>query len=603
MTEPLDCPVCLEMMRGPVTYKCGHTVCWSCHVNMTPVTDSFSPNMIRCPQCRTMVCKNSTVNFLLDAILRGSIRLEYGSDGKVTRAYTVPGVEQPVYQRPAEPQRAASPPRRPQIARVLFGGTRMFSSGQFQSPDASSSAQTSQQSRLTVSVNGVPFVSPFSRPASPETHSAMAQQQQQAGANVAPVETLTTSSRHHYQPPRQRPQQQQNPFDNNNMATFRIMYSECALPGMGHTGTSQPYYLEFDVIDCGRWTVGCASGPRDSRNSILLSAARGALKCTVVQACEQVLEYDVDARVPDRVGLMVTPAFRTITLYNACTGTRLHTGTLAGFAVLGLSFSNVSGVQIGNGNTMTTRTVGFSSSSNTMMMGSSGFAMNSPRGPTVVPGDATNNAIEIVCETDGLETDSGMSEPSELIPIRMTNVSLLPNTDNRFRVKPSFESLNGVVARGDALFLGPHGRHRLSRAEMAAGRQTATRMSISSTAADLSVPAVVTLSRESYPRAYVELHVRMQKHWVFGTEGFVARAGLEEGKIVGPDNKLYELPSDVDRVGLIFDVEQRIWALYSIIPRFTMLMRFNFVGGTPQKVAVGYSSSKASNFATIVANI
>jgi hypothetical protein len=49
LLNELQCPICYETVKKPVTGNCGHTVCWDCHAM---AMKSMGCNGRRCPICR-----------------------------------------------------------------------------------------------------------------------------------------------------------------------------------------------------------------------------------------------------------------------------------------------------------------------------------------------------------------------------------------------------------------------------------------------------------------------------------------------------------------------------------------------------------------------
>ncbi|AFJ20437.1 protein ORF150 [Cyprinid herpesvirus 1] len=168
---------------------------------------------------------------------------------------------------------------------------------------------------------------------------------------------------------------------------------------------------------------------------------------------------------------------------------------------------------------------------------------------------------------------------SDIIPKTCTMDVCRQDAIRRHIQRPTFISSSRVLVSGDAFFLNPDCRDRGGSA--------------------------LTFSAETYSEVYVELHMRMQQKWVFGIEGFTARAYKSDWRdIEAPDGSTWMIPSGtmVDRLGLYFDTRSRVWSLYCTRPRSFLIGTCTVPANLPgQRIAVGFSCvSSASDFGMMI---
>ncbi|AOO32710.1 protein ORF150 [Cyprinid herpesvirus 3] len=607
--SPLECPVCMETVSGPVGYPCGHTVCWTCHNSMDL---ERTHRAMRCPVCRTVVKQWTTVNRLLDQILRGEVLIEM-RDGSPIAHVVDPhsnGASPLPWYSTAASQPNPSPPSPPSTQQGRINRMRVLTTTTDTRAEAGRTEVVSRERMdvvlgengrivsiarevereqhvvrpvpasvpVTVTVSTVPALSTPPTLTSSQRrrqHEERLLADQRERRDATRGETPAGTIDQHQLVRRQvelrqaaaRRRQEERSVERREELELRArllsvasgasamsmsegtddMVGVSMLPRMrklyaesmlpGHTHSGFPYYVEFDVRHCENWTVGCKTPNGDG--AVMLCGTEAGLTCVTVCDGVQQLRYVLTVRrMPSVVGLMVTSGLRSLTFYDAETCERLHFGLVASSA------------------------------------------------------RATDeNGLEVHAVVSDLETDDAVPENS-LIPRKGMSHDYLYSTTmggGGAAAVPTFRGNECVVVRGVggvAFYMHPLARaqHRHSRDHMRG----------------LLNPV---LSEELYTTAYVELHVRMQKQWMFGTESYAFQAGSEPNCVVSPDGLLYPYPADleVEQLGLYVNTRERMLCLYCVKPRLLCLVSYLMPATTHQRIAVGFASTLASNFAMILA--
>ncbi|XP_056405996.1 E3 ubiquitin/ISG15 ligase TRIM25-like [Hyla sarda] len=92
LIEELNCSICLEVFRDPITLRCGHNFCQEC---INGVLDSQeSSGVFTCPQCRKRfpskpsVVRNTTLRNIAEGFHR--TQQEAGNSGVICTYRTLP---------------------------------------------------------------------------------------------------------------------------------------------------------------------------------------------------------------------------------------------------------------------------------------------------------------------------------------------------------------------------------------------------------------------------------------------------------------------------------------------------------------------------------
>jgi hypothetical protein len=74
LIEKLKCPICIDLLTEPISYKCGHNMCLCCHKKL--LDDGRTP---KCPQCRSEISRYDSYNknIILSDMIRSVFPDEY----------------------------------------------------------------------------------------------------------------------------------------------------------------------------------------------------------------------------------------------------------------------------------------------------------------------------------------------------------------------------------------------------------------------------------------------------------------------------------------------------------------------------------------------